>query len=112
MARKTLYNCAFLKVEIERPFLYKREVEREDWLRLAKDLKESIERHCDSFSSISIEHDTEDICEFCGASWTEDGDVDNGGCCSADVKEGGTQNICFSCGLHPQECRCPSLSQE
>ncbi len=85
MAKITHYNFAYLKVEVDRPSRYAGEIKREKWLFAARELKTAIERHCDGFATIDIEHDVDELCEFCGSTWTERGDSPhNGGCCDAD----------------------------
>lgn len=83
MGKKTLYNGISVVVDVERPF--GRNLELNDWYRAAKDVQEQIERHCDGVESCSIEFDNEDVCEFCGYTWTEGDSLPNG-CCEEDEK--------------------------
>ena len=57
-----------------------------DNLDAVKDIEDQIKRHVDGIGETYINHDTEEICSFCGASWTEDGDRYNG-CCDEDETE-------------------------
>jgi len=82
-----IYNFTFLRVELDKPFPYLRKATVKDGIVAARDLKESIKRHCDGFDSIDIEHDFDEVCEFCGSSWTEDSDTYNGGCCERDSEQ-------------------------
>ncbi len=84
MGKKTLYNGAYVRVNVDRPF--RRELTPRDWHDAAKDLEQNIKRHCDGIDSTSIEFDTDDVCEFCGHDWTEIGD-DCNECCEEEVKE-------------------------
>ena len=45
-----------------------------------------IKRHCIDVARCTIEFDQDNVCSFCGGSWTEDGNVFNGGCCNEDMK--------------------------
>lgn len=83
MGKKTLYNGVSVVVDVDRPF--GRDLEPKDWYRVAKDLQEQIERHCDGVESCAIDFDTDDVCEFCGYDWTE-GDSPHNGCCEEDEK--------------------------
>ena len=84
MARKTLYNGAYVRVNVDRPL--RRDVTPRDWHDAAKDLQEDILRHCDGIDSSSLEFDTDDVCEFCGYDWTEGDSPHNGGCCDEDTE--------------------------
>ncbi len=86
MAKKTIYNCAYLKVEVDRPGFYSKQPGREDWRRVAEDLSTQIKRHCDGVTSVSIEHDVDEVCEFCGWPWTEKSDTHNE-CCAEDATQ-------------------------
>lgn len=55
-------------------------------LKLCKSLIADIKRHVDGIRSIGFECETENVCEYCGAAWTEDSDVFNGGCCDEDLE--------------------------
>jgi len=57
-----------------------------DYTNMCRDIKDAIKRHCDDVGSVSIEYDTEYMCEYCGAAWTEDSNECNGGCCSKDAE--------------------------
>lgn len=43
-----------------------------------------MKRHVANFGSAYVEFDQEQICEYCGARWTEEGTQYNGGCCDED----------------------------
>ncbi len=89
MAKKTVYSCAYLRVDLTCPWVKwsnDPNVIREQWLTAARDMKKSIERHCD-VESVTIEANTDDVCQFCGRDWTEDNTVYNGGCCNKDEQD-------------------------
>lgn len=46
-----------------------------------------IKRYVDNIGNIEIIEDYEDVCEYCGHTWTELGDKNNGGCCQQDIDE-------------------------
>jgi hypothetical protein len=56
-------------------------------LTLCKEIVSNINRHVDNIGSVSVIHDIEKECEFCGSIWTEDSDIYNGGCCDEDEDE-------------------------
>ena len=58
----------------------------EEELALCREIEQEIIRHVDGTSSgyITIEYDTDDICEHCGWTWTEGNSPHNGGCCAID----------------------------
>lgn len=95
MAKKEIYNCAYLEVAIERPAWSDGELRRlpsfrkinpKQWISAAKDVADQIKRHVDGVSSITIEPDTDEVCEFCGYNWTEGDSPHNGGCCEKDAE--------------------------
>lgn len=45
-----------------------------------------VERHIDDVQCVYTDCVKEDVCEFCGSSWTEDDDTFNGGCCDKDME--------------------------
>lgn len=49
-----------------------------------QEIVEQLERHVDNVGSASVQAEAEDVCEHCGAGWTEATDIHNGGCCDAD----------------------------
>lgn len=51
----------------------------------AHEIKEQIRRHVDNAGIVSVEFDTNEVCEHCGYRWTESGNY-NGGCCDEDEK--------------------------
>lgn len=85
MGKRTRYNCAYLTVEIDRPYRYGRELTRDHWYAAAKAARDEIVRHCDSVGAIDIESDTDELCGFCGSQWTEGDSPHNGGCCTQDI---------------------------
>ena len=86
LGKTTRFNCCYLTVELTDVGLYRlRGRTPEGWRAAAKELRDQIERHCDS-GRIDIETDSDDLCEFCGALWTEGDDPHNGGCCAEDIK--------------------------
>ncbi len=84
MAKKTIYNGAYVKVSVEKPKWG--QISRDDWYAAAKHLVADIKRHCDDVAACDIEIEVEETCEFCGYDWTEDDKLYNGGCCDKDVK--------------------------
>ena len=55
-----------------------------DAQRSAGAMIENIKRHVDDVEWAGWHADTSDECEHCGATWTEDSDTYNGGCCDED----------------------------
>lgn len=59
-----------------------------EWEQECKEIASQIERHVDGLPSrgakTTVVWDAIDICEHCGARWTEDSDTYNGGCCDKD----------------------------
>ena len=57
-------------------------------LKMYKDLCDEIvadiKRHVSGVGYVGVECDSEYVCGYCGASWTEDDDKYNGGCCAKD----------------------------
>ena len=45
-----------------------------------------IRRRVGGIKSVSIETESEEVCEFCGSPWREHGNTFNGGCCDDDRK--------------------------
>lgn len=54
--------------------------------RTCEDIAQSVKRHVDDIGSVSVEYETESVCEFCGADWTEESATFNGCCCDEDMK--------------------------
>ncbi len=82
MPKKLFYNGAYVRVNVDRPF--GREVTPRHWHDAAADLLNDIKRHCDGIESLSVEFDTEELCEFCGSAWTEVSNTHNE-CCEKDA---------------------------
>ena len=90
MAQKTVYNFAYLEVDLDEP--WGKEISRARWLTRAKNVADQIKRHCDNVDSITIKHDISNTCEFCGYRWTPQGIPNyNGGCCDEDQQNDPTQ---------------------
>lgn len=67
--------------------LYPDEAERlEAYRKRCVEIVEQIKQHVDCIGGIAINTQMEDVCEYCGRSWTEDGDEYNGGCCPKDFE--------------------------
>lgn len=49
-----------------------------------EDIVTQVKRHVDDIGHAYVECDTDDVCEHCGARWTEKSPHYNGGCCEAD----------------------------
>lgn len=88
----------FGSIRVSASFFYGHtEAERK---RMERDMEErcneiaaDIRRHADNVSSVSVEFDQAEVCEHCGAEWTEKSQYYNGGCCDRDEEghgEGGT----------------------
>ena len=88
MGKRMTYNCAYLRVNPIEP--WPGVVDRRRWLATAQDLVNKIKRHCD-IESVSIEHDIETVCEFCGCDWEKGNNLYNGGCCDKDKEKGHDQ---------------------
>ena len=73
----------FVKVDPVVGFLEKSapESERRDCARIIAEIK----RHVD-VGDVYLEIKEENVCEYCGYTWTEDGDTYNGGCCKKDAE--------------------------
>lgn len=57
------------------------------YVELCEDIAKEIKRHVNSIGSIHVIPETEEVCSYCGADWTEPKDSPhNGGCCSKDCK--------------------------
>lgn len=50
-------------------------------------MADQIRRHVDDVDSVEIIEETEDVCEYCGRTWTEPQDNYNDGCCSRDKED-------------------------
>lgn len=82
----TIQENARIIVDVdENQFIKDQQKRFEDQKNNAAWLVESIRRHCDGYRGVSIEWDTEDRCEHCGAVWTEGDSPHNGGCCDKDI---------------------------
>jgi len=82
MAKKEIFNCAYLEIALEKPRL--REPTPNQWIDAARTVLAQIKRHVDGVSSVTIQTDIDEVCEFCLCNWTEDDDSYNGGCCNED----------------------------
>lgn len=82
MPKKTKYTNWRVEVGVEEPWIG--EADDSIMNRRAEELKSQIIRHCDGLNYAVATCDTEFVCEFCGAGWSEDDDTCNGGCCSKD----------------------------
>lgn len=61
----------------------------EEAISACEEIAEQIRRHVDGLPSrrdrgVSVEWDSQTVCEHCGAKWTEESATYNGGCCSKD----------------------------
>jgi len=48
------------------------------------DIVSEIKRHVNETGNVYIDEEAEMVCEHCGAQWTEDTNIHNGGCCDVD----------------------------
>lgn len=56
------------------------------WRAECDHIAQQIKRHVDGFIDLSVQYDSEAICDSCGRTWTEgDDSPHNGGCCADDV---------------------------
>lgn len=105
MSKVTRYNSAQVIIELEtrdgRAVSYSGAGRRErTWkkgdadsgnnaLDRAEDIRKAIIKalgdYVDSVNAAYTKLETEPVCEFCGAKWTEDDDEYNGGCCKAEM---------------------------
>ena len=56
------------------------------------DIADAVRRHVDNARYVEVKFVQEDVCEHCGAPWTEDSATYNGGCCDKD-EENATQQV-------------------
>lgn len=50
------------------------------------EIASEVRRHVDNVGSVEVVCDSIEVCEHCGAEWTEQSKNYNGGCCDADQK--------------------------
>lgn len=82
MSRKSELVAVRVLVTPEEPWLYR---DRDAaFVERAEDVAKAIKRHVDQVESVSVEPEHEFTCGYCGARWTEDSTVYNGGCCDKD----------------------------
>jgi hypothetical protein len=92
MARKTTFEnfCVEVIPEDPRGTLYistKPEASTLEYKyrRACEEIVSEIKRHVDGISSANIVWDTVHSCEHCGAKWSEESTIYNGGCCAGDI---------------------------
>lgn len=77
-----------------------------------EEIATAIRRHVDDIEGATVEFDTEATCSHCGATWTEDSNTYNGGCCADDEKNNPTLPHDSDCSLYnapalpTKECDC------
>jgi hypothetical protein len=79
----------FGSISVGEGFLYgygenARERAAKDMESRCEDMAKAIRRHVDNALYASVEFDQDDVCEHCGAEWTEGDAAYNGGCCAMD----------------------------
>lgn len=86
MGKITRYNCASVVVEVDPGWITRSAddaARKRGWVSEAENVVSQIKRHVDHRTAY-IEHDTDDLCSFCGSFWTEGDSPHNGGCCDED----------------------------
>lgn len=64
---------------------YKDEADRhKQYIEACEYIALQVKRHIDNVYDVSVEFDTEHVCEYCGAEWSEADKDYNGGCCNED----------------------------
>ena len=58
----------------------------EDYRQCCEQIIKDIQRHVDNVGSALMEVESEEVCEYCGALWTEGSSPHNGGCCARDCE--------------------------
>jgi len=58
----------------------------EDELRICKNIEADIRRHVYDIGRTDIVFDSEEVCEYCDADWSEGDSPHNGGCCQKDIE--------------------------
>lgn len=87
MAKKTNVTAVYVRVEPRgRTTAHRANAERfwRDVQHTAQSMMFDIKRHVEDVGHVSVETDTEDVCEHCGYAWTETSSTYNGGCCESD----------------------------
>lgn len=58
----------------------------EEYRKLCEQIAADVKRHADDVGSVTVQCETEEVCEHCGAEWTEGEMPHNGGCCEKDAE--------------------------
>jgi len=97
MGKKTVRDNFLVEVEPRGPGDYgccsisgKQRTEAESEA-ICQEIAEDIRRHVDNLPSwrgrgVTVTWDSHEVCEHCGAPWTEGDAPHNGGCCAEDCK--------------------------
>ena len=86
MGKKTEHDNFRVVLGVPHPGYFSDDAIREKAERRAADeLAAQAKRHLDA-ASISVESDANDVCEWCGGTWTEGNSPHNGGCCDKDLE--------------------------
>lgn len=100
MGMKNIATSVYVRVEGETPLSYgfwqdhtrKDRTGMADYLTYrasamedeAKRIATDVFRHVDDVTVCRVEREFSQVCEFCGAEWTEGASEHNGGCCTRD----------------------------
>ena len=90
----------YIRVEPDTYWYYKQDDKEEVIKETCEEIIQQISRHIDSVKNISLERETEKVCEYCERFWTEDDLNYNGGCCSED-ENNAPKNI-----IAPRKLKC------
>lgn len=100
MGKVTVKTNFRVEVEPDEPWLFGKSQNQAEWEKAMReaceDIKAQIHRHVDGlprFGGVVIQWDSDNVCGYCGAAWTEDDDVHNGGCCSKDEETAPDQQV-------------------
>lgn len=58
-----------------------------------EEILKSIRRHVDEVADVLIARDIEQVCSYCGSTWTEDNNEYNGGCCDKDEENAPKEQV-------------------
>lgn len=95
MGKKKIITEYYIKIEPKKlgnfgianvPDRYVSDNIMKDYYERCKDIVEQIKRHVDDIGWVGVMNESEEVCEFCGSTWTEGNSVHNGGCCDKDIE--------------------------
>lgn len=83
MSRKTTYDNYRVEVYPDLRWLSRaKEIELSE--KMCREIEADVKRHIDNVHDVYVTNDAHQVCEHCGAEWTEDSTNYNGGCCDKD----------------------------